>query len=789
MARSPKSGTRAGLVFLLSGVGAFAQTPMSLEEVGARNPAAAFAPAHLNQRVLIRGVVNSPAFHFPDHSLLAIEDGAYGAVLRVVRGDDRLDSYRAGDDIQIDGAVTVFAGMAMIAPQTITKLGVKPAPTPIEVPLEGLIGFRYLGRLVRVEARAQSLGDTANGSYIPVDASERFIVFVPRAANQPTVLQGIAPGDRMHVTGVAYQYCARPPFNRYFQLLVQDPAYIVPLPDTFFPPPVALGSAIGIVLLIGFFVWSRERRVRKQRERLRKTYKAGEEVLAADSPEAILRRLRETLPEILNVNGAHLYTVNRAAGSLDPVLLEGESAESLPLTLSPGESAAAAVWCYQYRTPLAIPDPERSPFAFRKDDTRAPKSLLFLPTMAQADAAGVLQLERHGRRVRLFHDGEQELAQHLANQAGVAMRLLEQRTVQEQLFRTEKLAAVGRLISSVVNELRAPLESIQDLAGRTTGQAYTPPGDHDLEAIALEARKASSIVARLVAYASLDRTDARPVDVGVVLRKLIEFREGDWRASGIRVRDLTSQDALCVLGSQEQLEQVFLHLLVHAEQALAEAPQKPITIRSSVMAKRLLVEIAFGGGPISHHAPETAAVLGIARSVIAGHGGEVRLIEKNNAEPRFEVELPLASRERAAAAPAQARARRPADPSRRLTALVIENEETTQRQLVALLSARGFRVVPVDNADSALDLARRVRFDAAFCSIHAPGLNWVELSERMHSRADVFVLVSDRYDAELAADFEGEGRMVLARPIDEAALDHVMCALDPPLHSAQNRMA
>jgi hypothetical protein len=98
-------------------------------------------------------------------------------------------------------------------------------------------------------------------------------------------------------------------------------------------------------------------------------------------------------------------------------------------------------------------------------------------------------------------------------------------------------------------------------------------------------------------------------------------------------------------------------------------------------------------------------------------------------------------------------------------------------------------VVPVDNADTGLDLAHRMRFDAAFCSVHAPGLNWVELSERMHARAGVFVLVSDRFDAELAADFEGEGRLVLARPIEDASLDRVMTILDPPIRAVKNRTA
>jgi CheY-like chemotaxis protein len=90
-------------------------------------------------------------------------------------------------------------------------------------------------------------------------------------------------------------------------------------------------------------------------------------------------------------------------------------------------------------------------------------------------------------------------------------------------------------------------------------------------------------------------------------------------------------------------------------------------------------------------------------------------------------------------------------------------------------------VVPVANADTGLELSQRLRFDAAFCSVHAPGLNWVELSERMQSRVGVFVLLSDRYDTELRADFEGEGRFVLSKPLQDSELEQVLRTLDPPV--------
>jgi CheY-like chemotaxis protein len=119
-----------------------------------------------------------------------------------------------------------------------------------------------------------------------------------------------------------------------------------------------------------------------------------------------------------------------------------------------------------------------------------------------------------------------------------------------------------------------------------------------------------------------------------------------------------------------------------------------------------------------------------------------------------------------------------------MTALVIEPDEAMQRQILALLSGHGYRVVPVSNSDTGLDLAHRMRFDAAFCSVHAPGLNWVELSERMHARVGGFILLSDGYDAELAADFEGDGRFVLAKPVQEKELERVLQALEPPAPNA-----
>ncbi|MBZ5578905.1 MAG: GAF domain-containing protein [Acidobacteriia bacterium] len=767
---------------------AHAQVRLTLEQVNTRKTPD-YSPAYAGQRVVVQGVVSARPFHFPGYTVLAFEQDRHGGVIEVPESDHLVDNYRPGDAIEVEGLVSSRAGMVMILPAQIRHLGNQQAPSPEAVSIAGLLGFRHLAQLIRTEGQVVEVGDTTAGAYLLISAKDRnYKLFFPHSSGEQSRMPaGFAPGDAVGVRGVAFQYCPTAPYDRWFELLVSNPSDLVLTQRSRALPPLVVAGSLAAVLLIGLVLWSRERRLRGQRERLRKTYQLGEEILSASSLETILEQIATAMPNILGVTGVHLYVFNRGTKALDAVVSGGLPPLSISLSSPPGGTQAGAVACFHYRTLLVIPDVERSPFPIASSaGTRSPKSLLFVPMLSQGEVGGVLELDQDNR-ARDFTPDEQALAQHLGNQIGVAIRLLDQRSVQEQLFRTEKLAAVGRLITGVVNELQAPLASISELAGRAVEKSQASMPDRELSAIAAESQKASAIVARLVSFAAAEQVEARPVCVSTLLRNLIEFREHDWKASGIRVQNLTMRDPLFVLGSHGQLEQAFLTLLVHAEQSLAQAEQKTLTIRTSVLAKRLLVEVSFTAPPDARTPQETAAVLGVTRGVITGHGGEVRLIEKNNAEPCFEVELPVTARERmVTVAPAAAT---PRDASHRMTALVIEPEDSAQRQLLGLLSTRGFRVVPVDNADTGLELAQRMRFDAAFCSVHAPGLNWVELSERMQSRVGGFILLSDGYNAELSADFEGDGRFVVPKPVQEADLERVLGAMESPPVPARHPVA
>lgn len=754
-----------------------AQDRVALAEVN-RRQGADLRPVYDGRNVVLQGVVNAPPIRFPEYTALGMQDDSAGVILAVPASSNQLDGYHPGAELRVTAMVTMRLGMPVVVPQKIEELGRKPAPAPKTVQPHDLQSYRYIGRLVRTEARIASIAETMSGPSITLHGADGLWVFLPQERRVDfNPFASFETGDLVEATGVASQYSPRPPYDHGFELLLPDASGVIRKQRALGAPMLLLGGCLLFALAIGCFMWVRERRLRGQRLRLRKTYQVSEEILGASSPEAIWTRIAETLPEILGVSRVHLFVYNRAAKTLDQVAERGSEPISIPLAAPPAGTESGAAACFHYGVLLPIPDPSRTPFPIATPERKSPQSLLFAPMMAQGEMVGVMELDQDDR-MREFSADEQALAQHMGNQIGAALRLLAQRTVQAQLFRTEKMAAVGRLISGVVNELQAPLQSISELAALAVERESMEGAERDLKAIANESQKASGIVARLVSYAAAE-SDARPVSISALLRSLIEFRESEWKASGIKLTETISREPLNISGSQGQLEQVFLNLLVHAEQALAEAPRKMLSIRTSLLAKRLLVEISFSAPPESSKPEEAASVLGVTRSVVAGHGGEVRLIEKPNVDPRFEVDLPMITRERAgAAAPAASAAGAQTDIGRGMTALVIEPEESAQRQLIALLSARGFRVVPLASADAGLDISQRMRFDAAFCSVHAHGLNWVEVSERMHSRVGGFVLLSEGYDSELAKDFEGEGRFVLPKPVQESDLDRVLRGID-----------
>ena len=686
-----------------------ADVPLSLKEAAARKPPD-FSPLYEGRSVLVSGQVSAPPVHVPSFVHLAIQERGHGLILETT--GTMFDQLSPGDWVDAHGRIVGRWGVPVVVVSKIATVSTGAPPVPVPLPLAAIQSTDRVGQLVIAEGPVIEAGSNFGGAYLRIGSSNAssLKVFLPGLGRGFT---GFAVGELVRITGIAYQYCPVPPYSDQFELLIGDIKEVARVNRSWARQSLALWPGLALVAVIGFLWWRREITSGKQREMLRTIYSLGEEVLSAASSPEILSRISAVLPKVLSVTEVKLYIYDRGTKMLNPA---GEPPGSgLSIDAPSGLVETSAVTCFQNQTLLAIADTRHHPFppsASEPQSAPLPRSILLVPMLAQGEPVGVFQVD-----ARNFSREERAVVQHLANQVGLAVKLLQQRSFREQLSRSEKLAAVGRLISSVVNDLQTPLEAISSMADSALEQHTGPPG-HELLVISSEARRASAIVTRLVSFVQPEHAQSEPVELNLLLRNLMQFREHEWKACGIQLRNLTKEKPLYVLGSYGQLEQVFLNLFVHAEQALEEARDKRITVRADSFASRVFIEIGYSAGlqgaaaaegvPAEGIAPASeAATLGldVCRSIVAGHSGEIRITATGH-ESLFKIEFPSIPPEQVGV---QTPAADPLHSSRRWTALMLESEEFVERKLVEWLSNRGYRVVPVRSSEVGLDLVQRMR--------------------------------------------------------------------------------
>jgi len=552
-------------------------------------------------------------------------------------------------------------------------------------------------------------------------------------------------------------------------------------PGAGFTPALLMSILLAAGAALGGALWARELHRRAQRRANQILHALSESITSAGSPAEIAEGLAEQLPSVSEATDVRLYLYNHATKSLELVPTR-EAPDPMAIAVNAPQDGLAngVVKCFLGRSTVHIPDVRRNPLVSAGWQPGVARSAMFVPLLAQQDRVGVLEVSST-KRVGYFSREDQAAVQHLSNQVASAVKLREQRAVREQLFRSEKLAATAQLISGVAGELSEPLDSILELAESATVSLGANPAaapSAQIRQIAAEARRASDILARLISFARPGSASARAVDVNALIAGLVHFRESEWKARGLRVQNRLAPEPALALGARGQLEQLFLNLLVHAEQCAAGAAGKTLSIASSRMGGRIVVEIHYSSDAPRESVAESASdaagpnvFLDVCRGITTTHGGEIRVVSRSSSAG-FDVDLPLIADAEPGAAPPV-----PRKPTRVLTLLLVDSDAAAQRQLLGMLAARGHRVIPAP-PEQAADLAPRVRFDAIFWTVRSGGPKWSDRQDRIRPAVPAFVLISDGYDRDLATSLEDSGGFLLARPVEERELDRVLEAVE-----------
>src|SRR5881394_3088154 len=333
----------------------------------------------------------------------------------------------------------------------------------------------------------------------------------------------------------------------------------------------------------------------------------------------------------------------------------------------------------------------------------------------------------------------------------------EQQAIETQLVQSEKLAAVGQLVSGVAHELNNPLTSIAGLSEFLLEQKELGKKDRGhLQVIHEQAERAGRIVRNLLTFARKGSAERVLVDLNDVIRRTLQLTAYDLKMKDVTVERELSGALPEVFGDRHGLQQVVLNLVSNAAQAVSENPRermREITI-STWFDGQVHLRVADTGPGISDEiAPSiftpffttkepgkgTGLGLSITYSIVESHGGQITL------EPRtarggaaFRVDFPPAPADavRPELTPAHGTPLPDAAPTVKRSILLVDADPAVQRTIKALFARDGHEVTVAGDPQHALDLAQRGGFDLVIADARAmaPEKRGTLLAEELVSR-------------------------------------------------------
>lgn len=178
-------------------------------------------------------------------------------------------------------------------------------------------------------------------------------------------------------------------------------------------------------------------------------------------------------------------------------------------------------------------------------------------------------------------------------------------SLQQQVIRQERLAAIGVLLSGIAHELNNPLQAISGFSEILQRERdLRPEVRADLALIQKESARASAIIRNLSRFSRQQTSKAAPVNLGDVVASVVELRQRRLQDQAIilEVSEAATRPAHAVF---TELQQVMLNFLINAEQALGAVPpgSRRIVIRTRDLdggRVHFEVEDTGGGVPAEH---------------------------------------------------------------------------------------------------------------------------------------------------------------------------------------------
>src|SRR4029077_8221262 len=146
-----------------------------------------------------------------------------------------------------------------------------------------------------------------------------------------------------------------------------------------------------------------------------------------------------------------------------------------------------------------------------------------------------------------------------------------ERKLEQQVVQSERLAAMGAMIGGVAHELNNPLTAIMGVSELLQDTETNEGSRKQLAILQQQARRAAEIVQNLTYFSRPPAPGKSKINLVEVVERTLNLHAYSLRKNNITVDFLKEAGVPYALGDPHQLMQVFLNLIVNAEQAIREA--------------------------------------------------------------------------------------------------------------------------------------------------------------------------------------------------------------------------
>lgn len=245
---------------------------------------------------------------------------------------------------------------------------------------------------------------------------------------------------------------------------------------------------------------------------------------------------------------------------------------------------------------------------------------------------------------------------------GIHRDLSEKRTLEKQLIHTQKMESIGTLAAGVAHEVGNPLASISALvqvAERSTDDAFIK---EKLDLVKSQVTRISKIIRDLVDFSRPSNFELQRVNINECLKEAVEITKVGTKAKTIEFDVKLSDDIPNLPLVADQLEQVFVNILLNAVDAINEVKdekkEKRISIESALSEDEVVIAFTDTGSGISEanlnkifepffttksQGKGTGLGLWVSYGIIKSFQGDIEVQSNKEIGTTFTIKLPIES--------------------------------------------------------------------------------------------------------------------------------------------------